>query len=404
MSGGPRAFLAFAAAYLLLMAHRTGYDEHVRQAWAILHGHAYIATPVWEEAIRHGHAYILHPPLASWLMLPIVALWGQRTNQTVIGAIAGAAGCAACWRFCAGITAGETFYTRVQNSLVPAGGAAAAWLTAFLGFGTVFGYEATLGASWGLCLVLSVPFTFLALDEAINRRRPLRAGIYAGLAALSRYDLVMAWPVYWMLAGRERQHPHPDPLPQRSGRGDLLWGFGAAAALYVAWAWVRFDGPIDISLWLWYLQDPIRATTGRWGAFSPHYLPLGLYTALFMAPGFQPTFPWLRPQMFGQALIFTSPALLLALRAGPRTKVRATGAPVTVWLWAAVGLTMAGALCVYSNGVEQFGARYWIQALPFLIALMAMGWRDDVTSRVLIALSILLTVSGSATVRVLGWP
>src|SRR5882724_11471589 len=158
----------------------TNYNEHIRLAQSILKGHLYIdPAPPWMEHIDvAGHSYILHGPLSALLCLPFVAV--GITDQRLICCVLGAVSALLCYRL-----------TR------------SGWLTAFFLFGTTFFYEATLGASWDFALVATTPFTLAALI-AVKNERPFLVGLFAGLAALARYDLVLAWPVYlWMIWRRD---------------------------------------------------------------------------------------------------------------------------------------------------------------------------------------------------------
>jgi hypothetical protein len=182
-------------------------------------------------------------------------------------------------------------------------------------------------------------------------------------------------------------------------RAHLLPGLAASLGIYVLHAYLKYGVPYDMGLHLWYAVDTAGGLAHpQWGPFNIHYLPLGLYTALFMAPMYVPHFPWIGPQQMGQALIFTSPALFCLLGMKFNRK--------NLLLSAAVILSMSGCLCVWSNGVEQFGARYWIQALPFLMAMLATSEVREgcsVVFRRATLVSVFLVVWGMASIRLLGW-
>ena len=93
----------------------TRYNEHIRLAQAMLHGHLYIdPAPPWMEHITvNGHDYILHPPLSAILSIPFVLCGGHdpRYLSCGIGIIA----VLLVWRLTASV-----------------------WLTAFFALGTTF--------------------------------------------------------------------------------------------------------------------------------------------------------------------------------------------------------------------------------------------------------------------------
>jgi hypothetical protein len=174
-------FLLAFAAYWLTRCPPSPHNEAVLQAWAFLHGHAWVEQPVWEHVQFGGHNYLLHPPGAAILLLPFVAIWGLGTNQTAVSVLLCAIEAALAWRLLG------VFGLKDSARL---------WLTAFFSFGTVLFYEGTLGYSWGFVSISSVLPTLLALSEVFGKRRPLLVGLWAGLAALCRYDLVLVWPIY----------------------------------------------------------------------------------------------------------------------------------------------------------------------------------------------------------------
>ena len=359
--------------YALTRAAPTPYDEHVVQAEALVHGHAWVENPPDHEYVENqGRKYLLHPPLSAIVLMPLAAVFGLHLDQTVLCVVIGAFNVALAWRL---------------FSILGLAAEPKAWLTSFFALGTVMWFEATLGAAWGFALVLSCAPTLMALGEAFGAGRPLLVGVWMGVAALARYDLVFAWPVYALLM-----------LRGRNWRAGLYMALGAlpAIAIYLAWSYARFGGLVDQALWRWYLLDSYGWLQHPGGPFNFRNLPFNLYTALFMAPAFSNRPPWIHPTFMGQALIFTSPALILCLR-GQGTRAGL--------MWLAAGLVMVPSLTVYANGFSQFGARYWIQALPFLLVLMAIGVRDavDREARILVVISILLVSYGMWHIRTLGF-
>jgi hypothetical protein len=368
-------FCIFHAFYTLTSAERTHFNEHVRLADALLHGHLWIEPPSYMERVNYaGHAYIVHPPLPALILVPLVAIFGPSLNQTAVSVIIGAFSVALAWRLC-GLIASE----------------AQVWLTVFFGVGTTFWYEATLGDSWNFAVVVSVPVTLLALNELFGRARPFVVGLWAGLAALARYDLVLAWPFYLaLLCVRGRSW--------RSLRA--LGGFALALAISVWFNEMRFGTLGDISLWLFTRHDGwLQQRMGGGGPIQLRFLPRNIYAVLFMGPALNDRFPYIHPQIQGQALILTSPAFLLALRP---SFLRAI--PVLVLL--AAGVSMGPVLLWYANGFMQFGMRFYIQIFPFLMVLMALGAQElgiDQMGKILIVISVILVAFGTWQIRTLGF-
>ena len=88
-----------------------------------------------------------------------------------------------------------------------------------------------------------------------------------------------------------------------------------------------------------------------------------LFTKL---PTFTNTFPYIRPDGLGMSVLFTSPGLLLAALAPPRDR--------RTWiLLIATGLVLIPTLLYYGGGWLQFGYRYFLDSIPFLWAMAALG-------------------------------
>jgi hypothetical protein len=399
-------FLFFLAFYGVSRFGPTPFYEPSVQATAFLHGHSWVDAPGYMEQVGpvcnanlpvakrlpecsftrfHDHTFLVHPPLAAIVMMPFVAAHGAVVDgadryQPSVCVLLGAIEVALAWRLL--LLLGLSTSARL-------------WLTAFLGLGTTLWYESTLGASWDFVLVVSLLPTLAALNELFGKARPWVVGLLAGLAALGRNDLVLAWPIYGLL------------LLVRGRRwwnlAAMLPGFALAAIVYGAFNYSRYGTFFDQSLWLWYRccdGGGFHSNPTIPGPFSPHYLPGNIYTLLFLGWGFNSTaFPWIRPQGAGQALLMTSPAFILAFR--PSLK-----AAVPVLMWLASILTMAASLTVYASGFIQFGTRYYVQIFPFLLVLVALGvgnGRVDQFSKILIVASIAIVAFGIAQIATIGY-
>ena len=83
-------------------------------------------------------------------------------------------------------------------------------------------------------------------------------------------------------------------------------------------------------------------------------------------PAFTAEFPYFHPDGLGMSVLFTSPGLLLAVRASWRD------ARSWILLLAAV-LVLIPTLLYYGGGWLQYGYRYFLDSIPFIWALVAMG-------------------------------
>ncbi len=359
-------FLAFYAA--TAGNDSSPFNAHIRQAYSFLHGHIWIDAPYYIEHAQVGaFSYQLHPLLPAFLLMPVVAVWGMNTSQTVVSIVFGALDAALAWRMLGRF--------RLTNN-------ARVWLTVFFGAGTILWSESINGGSWEVSMVVAIAFTFLALDETLGAARPLWIGLYAGLAALARYDLAFVWPFYVVLVyGR---------APKIRDLLGFIPGFALAAIVYVVFNELRYHSLFDRGVFIF-------APPGS-RLFALEHFPGNLYTLLFMAPSVNSTFPYIHPTFGGQALILTSPAFLLALRPS-------FGKFETAIVGLAALVAMTPSLFYFTNGFSQFGTRHYLHAFPFLLVLMAIGVhrRVDQLTRILIVASVVLIAFGVWHIRWYGY-
>jgi hypothetical protein len=219
----------------------------------------------------------------------------------------------------------------------------------------------------------------LALVELAGKRRGWLVALFAACAFESRFSMIAAIPVYAYLL-----------LRQPGGR-KAIESFGSVlvvvAALWVLYNRVRWGTWTDIGYTTWYHQDQVGMPTGSPFRFS--YLSYQLWSFFVQTPTALPAYPWLRPELSGVALAWTSPALVLAFFA------RKPAAWV-VALWIAAILTAVPNVLYYVNGFAQFGMRHALDFEPFLVALMMLAVRQRLAwwGEALIAYSVVVGLWG----------
>ena len=335
------------------------FNAHVRQAFALIHGHSYIDAPNYIEHAQIGpYSYQLHPILPSLMLMPFAAFWGMDTNQTIFSIVIGALDVALAWRLLG------RFRLTVN---------ARTWLTVFFGAGTIVWYETIHGTSWGVSMVVAIAMTLIALDETFGEGRPALVGIFAALAALARYDLAFVWPIFVALLF----------IRGRSIREltRFIPGCVAVGVVYIWFNEVRYHSMFDRGVFIF-------APPGS-HLFGWEHFPGNFYTLFFMSTRLDSSFPYIHPTFGGQALLLTSPAFLLALRPSFR-KIQ------TALVGMAALIAMTPSLFYFTNGFAQYGTRHYLHTFPFLLLLMAFGVhrRVDQMTRILIVVSVLLIAFG----------
>lgn len=363
------ALVAFVVTAFVSQLRSTPYNNFVLLAQALLAGHTWIDWPgAFIDALPYnGHYFVIEGPLPALLLVPLVALFGARTNQTGLALVLAAVAIGAAWEL------GERFGVR-RTSI--------AWICAFLLAGTDLLWCAMLGDVWFTAHVSAVCFTLLALVELAGKRRGWLVAIFAACAFESRFSMIVALPVYAFLLAAE------------SPRGVQVRRLGSFCAmlvpvgiLWVLYNEARWGTLSDIGYSAWYHLDQAGMPTGS--PFRLEYLPNQLWSFFVQLPTFLPGFPWLRPEYSGVALTWTSPALLLAFFA--RSPVRWVLA-----LWVAAILVAIPNFLYYVNGFAQFGMRHALDFEPFLVALMMLAVRERVPAwaKALIVYSIVVGVWG----------
>jgi hypothetical protein len=145
-----------------------------------------------------------------------------------------------------------------------------------------------------------------------------------------------------------------------------LAGTVAAMGIYNA---VRFGSPIEVGYSTAVLVNPVLIAARAQGLFSLSHVPDNLRTLLIGGFSLQRRFPWLLPSPYGHSIFLTTPALLVAAMA-----------PWREWtsrlLLVAAALVTALLLLYYGGGgYNTYGYRYFLDATPFLLALVAMASR-----------------------------
>ncbi len=312
----------------------------------MLHGHTWINWPgrLIDAAEWNGKHYVIDAPFPAFLMLPFVAVFGPAANQTALATASAVLGIWLAWRL----------LLRIGVRRTPR-----LFLTAFMFAGTSLWWCAMLGDVTFCAHTCAVAMTFAALNEALGKRRGWLVGLCAVLAVESRFPMVMALPLYALLIGRDHLRAYASVL----ACGLVFWvGFNE----------IQWGLPYDVGHHVFFLQDPWGEDSGS--PFDVRYLPYQLYSYFMRPPTFVPfahqmtQWPYLKIEPDGVALTFTSPALILALRA--------YRSPLVWALWLTAGLIAIPDLLYYQNGNWQFSMRHALDFEPFILIIMGLACQD----------------------------
>ncbi|HBQ63627.1 MAG TPA: hypothetical protein DD727_01600 [Clostridiales bacterium] len=368
--------LLFSAALIFLFNnHRfVIYNNYSYLAQSLLQGRLDVPQiPDYLESVSYnGTTYMHFAPGPSILLLPLIAIFGMGFNIGILANLLGAFNILLFYRILI-----KLGFDDLKGRL---------WLTALFGFGTVHFFLSVVGHSWFLGHVSATFFILLALLLTVGKAKRgkdrwcifLLAGLAYGMAVTCRMPLLLSGLLFLGLI----------LLGKKAGwKGVLLFAAGAAVpgGLYMLYNYLRFDTILDLSYVLTFAKDRPEMTGGP---LQLQFVPYNLYSMFILSPEFTQGFPWLKPSLAGVSLTFTSPALFAAVMArGEKWMVGL--------LWQTAGLTALPFLLNYGNGMAQFGMRYAMDFIPFLMILAAMGWKKmGMYRKGLISLCIWLNIWG----------
>ena len=300
----------------------------------------------------NGKVFIPFPPMPAVLLLPAVALWGTAASQVTVSKLVGAINVGLMW-----LVLGKLGVKKRLRWL----------LTLFFGIGTVHWYATVWGTTWFYAHVVGVMFLLVALLLFFSNKSPLLMGLAVGAAVLSRHPMIGGAAFFILLFLRQWRR--------------LIWsglGLRLMIAIQLGYNWLRFgnmweegyvtvaeqyrQGSYPYTILLKYFPD-----APRFGYMDVRNIPLHLFTALLLPP--EVSKGEIRPSPYGMSLILTSPLLLWLIGKPDRDR--------QLWQasWAAIGVTSVPILLHFTQGWVQFGYRFMLDFIPFLMIMLAVRLR-----------------------------
>lgn len=372
------AFLLFAITFIIYLfsnnGHNTPYNYFVLLADAFAHGKIYLSdNPPWlNELINwQGKYYVVYPPMPAILLMPFVALFGKGFSQSLFSIFLGSINVALAYFVFA-----KLFKTKI-----------AVWMSALFAFGTMHWFHAEVGSAWYLAHIVAIFFLWLALLEAISKKRFFLIGLLVGFAYLARLPALLAVVFFLFFLKEEFAYYKNSKLTIKIKPLALLFlGILPAFVFNAFYNYVRYGVFYDIG----YSLLPIyHEPWYRYGLINLKYILIHLKEICTALPIIKSTPPYIIPSLNVMALWIVTPALLLIVFANFRSKL------VFSSLIAVIFMSIPG-LVHGQNGFTQFGFRFALDYFPFLLLLIASGLRNQVRwwSGLLIILSIVINLWG----------
>ncbi len=437
--------------------HLNQYNHFVWQADAFLHGRAWFPYPVPDGPGGPGNAYfqdvyplrdvngafdgrvlLPFPPLPALVLLPFVALFGLFADQEGVAILLAVLGV---WL---------TYWMLGRLSIRTA---VRILTTLVFATGTVWWWSAAVGSTWYFAHLVAVDVALLAVGVALGAdrhaavedtgseherlgaataiwpldRSQVLAGFLLGLAATARLPLVLAAP-WLMLVGGGGSWSRRTASAAAGGvlpiAALLLYTFATTGSpLHPGYAYqyqLEANGYPALGYhpdWsvedIRYIPQNLGIMFGTLPALNPDLKPDTLGFAqphsLCTAPDaqrslFDPECPIAIPVDIGTSLLLSAPGLALALFALRRRPM----ARLTVGTGLAVVAIAAFNLAHFSQGWVQWGYRFSLDFIPFLLPLVALGaarldGRPRLTAILLVVAGAAVNLWGVAWGQLLGW-
>ena len=329
---------------------------------AFLHGRTYLDfRPGANDVIIVGDRfYVPFAPFPAIALMPVVAVLGAVTADQVesgINALLAAAGVGLCW-----MLLGRLGVERLRYRLL---------LAILFGFSTQILWVTTRGGVWHTGQLIATILTLACLIELWGSQRAWLIGLMAGAAFLTRAPLAFAIPFYALML--DRPSTQRRSFPWRSWAW-LAIGVVPSLVFFFAYNQIRFGTPLESGYALATLPGWLEQERAK-GLFALAHVPTNLDYLFVHLPKLIPDFPFFKPDGLGMSVLITSPGLLYAVRADWRDR--------RAWLLLAAAVAvLIPTLLYYGGGWLQYGFRYFLDSVPFVIALCglaaarrgAIGW------------------------------
>lgn len=316
---------------------------------------------------RTNIRYVSFPPLPAVLMTPFVAIWGLQFNDVLFSVFWAAFNPMLLFLLLRDLARrGHSKRTAVDDL----------WLTALFGVGSVYFYTACVGQVWYTAHVVGVTCAIGYAWASIDAARPWLAGLCLGLGFAARTPMIFMFPLFTLEAlraaggwaalrasWRERRRPPPDLLPRLLKCGAVA---GLIVAVLCAHNYARFESFTEFGHR--FLNIGWKERIQRWGLFNYHFLSRNLACALVLLPRILAKAPFVQVSQQGMSLLVTSPNL--AYLGMPKER-----SPLAPALWLTVAATAIPSLLYQNSGYYQFGYRFSLDYMVFLVMLLAVGNR-----------------------------
>lgn len=346
---------------------RNWYDHYLYLTRSLIQGRVDIPNlpPFYHDKLEFGgKIYIPFPPGASFILIPFV-FFKENITQQQISILIGAIDVTLIYLLLLN-------FTSKRNSLL---------LSVFFGFGTSFFWSAVVGTTWFFAHIVAIFFLIISLLFYFKQKH-FWSGIFFALSALTRIPMIMAG-IFYLLQLVKNKYKF------------LIFLSGAFIfiPIFFYYNFLRFGNIFETGYEKVYLQYSGQKVSilKNFGYFDYRNIPLHLYTFLVMPPNKD-----LKPSPYGMGILFTSPILLIALK--PKFKKGIELKAITAALFCAIPSFLH-----YAQGWVQFGYRFILDFIVFLMIILALRFKLSKFNLFLILISVVVNFWGVLWAIELGW-
>lgn len=322
----------------------------------------------------YGNYYVYFGPLASLMLIPLVLIFGEQTPQVLIGVFSMIVSFAAVY-----FIARKFKFSKVDSL----------WVSVFFVFSTVMFSSSVINVTAYQVEALGVPFVLMALCAYLYKRNAFIIGFFIAAALLTRITLVGAVAFFFFEIFYKRFTVKQFII--------LLIPVVLALGLIGSYNQRRFHSVLETG----YHYNITKATDNlklnhAYGEVSIIHIPANLYSFLIMSPDpllkehsqeLTLKFPYVKANAWGLAIWFTSPLFLFLILHFRKSKYTVPAAltalilSLPVFMW-------------YSIGYAQFGYRYALDFLPFLLLILipCLSTKLSKTALILITVGVLFNL------------
>ena len=292
---------------------------------------------------RSDIRYVSFPPFPAVVMLPFVAVAHLKFNDVLFTAIWAAINPVLLFLLLGRLRTRGYSKRAVVDDL---------WLTVMFGAGSVYYFSSVIGQVWFTAHVIAVTCVIGYAYASLDAAHPALAGLCVGMGYATRTPLGFMVPFFlfeavrasggWERLRRLRQEGLPPGLLAKLVR------FTEFGHKYLNIGW----------------QERMQ----RWGLFNYHFLSRNLTCALLLLPRILTQYPYLKVSEHGMSMLVTTPALGYTVAPKERS-------PLAPGLWLTILVTALPSLLYQNSGFLQFGYRFSLDYIVFLVVLLAVGGR-----------------------------